>query len=349
MFTIKEFGTTKKGEQARLFTYTADNGMQFSVTDFGASIVSIIVPDKDNVMTDVVLGYDNVSDYEKYKNCMGATIGRVCNRIEKAFFDIDGKRYELSKNNGENHIHGGNVGFNHKIWDYKEVENGIEFYYMSVDGEEGYPGNLSVAVRYTIEKGNEFRIEYFAETDKDTLCNLTNHAYFNLEGYNSGDVLNHYVQINADCYTEANENSLPNGNINSVDNTDLDFRNYKKIGDGIGSNHYQIEPYKGYDINYVVNGYENDGKPKVIANVYCKESGIAMEVQTTMPGVQFYTGNYLNGTGIGKNNSEIKNHSGFCLETQYFPNAMAHKNFIKPILRKEEKYNHITSYKFGLI
>ena len=346
MFAIKEFGTTKKGERACLFTYTADSGMQFSVTDFGASIVSILVPNKDNVMTDVVLGYDKVSDYEEQENCMGAIIGRTCNRLENASFTIDEKRYELSRNNGKHHIHGGFSGFQKKIWKYKGLLNGIEFSYMSVDGEEGYPGNLTVTVRYTIENGNKLKLEYFAKTDKDTICNLTNHAYFNLQGYDSGDVLNHYVQIDADYYTEVDELSLPNGKINSVDNTVLDFRKHKKIGDGIHSNYYQIAPYKGYDINYVIKGYEKGTQPKAIANVYCKESGITMEVQTTMPGVQFYTGNYLEGSCKGKDESQIINHSGFCLETQYFPNAMAHNNFVQPLLRKGEKYHHITCYKF---
>ena len=346
MINIGDFGITREGYKTHIYTYTDNSGMQISVTDYGASLISVIVPDKNGKMRDVVLGYDTVTGYERQIQCVGSVIGRCCNRIEWSSFKLNGVKYNVTKNLGPHHIHGGRQGFLRKIWNYKEIENGIELSYLSKDLEEGYPGTLNITLRYMIKNGNTLVLEYEGISDKDTLCNITNHAYFNLNGYNSGKVYEHYIKINAEEYTEANKYAFPNGKINSVENTPMDFREFKKIGQDINSSFSQIKWSGGFDSNYVIKEYDGTDIPKVCAVVYSEESGIKLTALTTMPGLQFYTGNGLTGAYIGKKGHEMTNHDGFCLETQYYPNAMAYDNFIKPVLKAGEKYHHITSYEF---
>lgn len=346
---IKEkFGQTKSGEQIYKYTYRDKSGMEISATEYGASLVSVRVPDRDGNFRDVVLGYDDVSGYERQYQCVGNVIGRTCNRIADASFTLNGEKFNLTRNFGPHHMHGGIRGFSRRIWTCYELENGLEFHYVSPDGEENYPGTLIMSVRYIIENGNKLKLEYIGHSDKDTICNLTNHSYFNLNGYNSGDILNHYVQLNCDCFTEANKYAFPNGNILPVEGTVMDFRNGKRIGADIDSDYSQVAWYGGYDSNYGVTGYDGSKTPKPLAYAYAEESGIEMIVETTMPGVQFYTGNSLEDAPMGKGGNKIKKYQGFCLETQYFPDAMAHENFVKPILRAGETYHHITTYEFKI-
>lgn len=346
-YEIEEFGHTKSGEQAYLYTYRSDSGMEIKVTDYGASLVSLLVPDAQGNMRDVVLGFDSVSGYERQFQCLGAVIGRTCNRIEHACFTLNEKKYKLSKNFGKHNIHGGHRGFHKRFWKYAEIPGGMEFTYLSRDGEEGYPGNLTIAVRYIIENGTTLKLEYSGQSDQDTICNITNHSYFNLAGHESGSAEQQWIQIFADYYTESDKGGFPNGNLMPVQGTPMDFRRPKRIAEDINSDFPQIRWYQGYDSNFAIRDYDGKDIPKPVACAYDEESGIEMLVTSTMPGVQFYTGNCLNGCE-GKSHRIMQNHDGYCFETQYFPNAMAHKNFVPPILRRGETYHHITTYGFSV-
>lgn len=345
--TINEFGYTTDKRLTHIYTYTDKSGMEISVTDYGASLVSVKVPDRDGNFIDVVLGYSDVIYYEKQFQCVGSVIGRTCNRIRNARFVLDGKKYKLNKNFRMHNIHGGFVGFHKRIWDFEEIENGIQFKYFSPDGEERYPGNLNVSVRYTIENGNTLKLEYFGSTDKDTLCNLTNHSYFNLAGHDSGTMLNQYIQIEADYFAETDKNSFPNGNLVHVKDTVMDFRKMRRIGEYIDSADEQLIWNDGYDHNYVIRGYDGSDVLRDVAYAYAKETGITMKVKSNMPGVQFYSGNSLSRHQVGKTGLAMKKYDGFCLETQYFPDAMSHDNFEKPILRVGNEYHHVTSFEFS--
>ncbi|MBQ4069628.1 MAG: galactose mutarotase [Lachnospiraceae bacterium] len=349
MIEVKSFGITRNGDETQLYTYTDNSGVKFSVTNYGASLVSLIVPDRTGKLLDVVLGYDGVEGYERQFQCVGSVIGRCANRIERGRFNIDGEKYKVTKNFGPHHIHGGYKGFHRNIWTFKELDNGMEFSYISQDGEEGYPGMLNISIKYIIENGNTLVLEYDGISDKDTICNITSHAYFNLNGYNSGNVYSHFMQINSDEYAEANKYAFPNGKLVAVAGTPMDFRTPKMIGTDIDSSFKQIKWNNGYDTNYAIKEYDGSDIPQFCACTYSENSGIKMTTKTTMPGVQFYTGNCLTGAYVGKNGHIMKNHDGFCLETQYYPNAMAHDNFIKPILRAGERYHHITRYEFSTI
>ena len=326
-----------------IFSFTMQNSqISVELTNYGASVLSIRVPDKDGKMTDVVLGYKNLEDYIKSDKLLGATVGRCANRIEGGIVKIGSKTIQLSQNDGNNHIHGGFSGLNKKVWNFKQIDNGIEFSYLSHNGEEGYPGNLQIKVTYTIEVST-LKINYKAQSDKDTVFNPTNHTYFNLDG--KGDVLEQYVKINSDYYTENDENSLPNGKICSVENTPMDFRNFKKIGDDIECDFEQIKFGKGFDNNWVVKDY--DSGIKSVAQAYSEESGIKLEVLTDLPGVQFYSGNYLDTEFESRNDIKIDKRCGFCLECQYFPNSFKHDNFLKPIIKAGEIFNKNIIYKFN--
>lgn len=345
---IAEFGKTREGIEAHLYTYTDKSGMKISVTDYGASLVSVMVPDYRGNMVDVVLGFDNVSGYERQYQCVGSVIGRTCNRIEHAKFKIDGRKYKLTRNFGPHNIHGGRKGFSRQFFQCSPLENGIECTYLSVDGEENYPGNLSVSFRYTVENGDTLKLEYVCTTDKDTLCNLTNHSYFNLNGCDSGTTLDQNIQLFSDYFTEADKYAFPNGNILPVEGTDMDLRQIGKISRNLDSDYSQIKWCGGYDTNYAINGYDGSDVPKKVAYAYSDETKIAMEVESTMPGVQYYTGNSLDDAPVGKHGRQMHKHDGFCLETQYYPNAMAHDNFVQPILRVGDTYHHITTYRFTI-
>lgn len=336
------FGKTKDGKE--VWNYKLIGDIEVEISAYGASIVSLKVRDKSGKMIDVVLGYDSLTDYENNSKYLGATVGRCCNRIAKGQFELNGKNYNLICNDGNNHIHGGNEGFNSKVWDVEEIENGIRLNYFSPDGEEGYPANLNVSVTYTLN-GESLDIHYLAECDNDTVCNLTNHAYFNLSG--GGDILDEKVKIFADFFTENNAESVPTGKILSVNNTPMDFREFKTIGQHIESDYYQIKLAKGFDNNWVINDF--DGTVKKAAEAYDEKSGIKLEVFTDYPGIQFYSGNYLDGSSNGKDDIPIKNNSAFCLECQYFPNAINHKNFLQPLLKENNIYDKRIIYKFGTI
>lgn len=320
-----------------------NNYLEVEISEFGASIISIKTPDRHGKIVDVVLGYDDIEKYKRQTKYIGATVGRCCNRIKNGLIEIDGTKYQLNCNDSKNHLHGGDIGFDKKIWNSKEIENGVELNYISEDGEENYPGQLDVKVTYTL-KENSLVINYKATTNKTTICNLTNHTYFNLNGY--GNILQHQVQILADYFTENNQESIPTGKIIPVENTPMDFRNPQYIEKDINNEYYQIKYAKGFDNNWVLNNY--NGEIRKIATAYSELSGIELEVSTDLPGLQFYSGNFLDGAENGKNNIPIKNHSGFCLECQYFPDAFNHKNFPQPVLRVGEVYNKTIEYKFNV-
>ena len=349
MSVKKDFGIVG-GKAVYLFTIKNSKGMVAEITNYGATLVSLKVKDNKGKFDDVVLGYDKLEDYMKYKNYFGATVGRFANRIEKSSFEINGIQYKLAKNEGENHLHGGIVGFDKVVWEEKLLEEtsdkSIEFSYHSKDGEEGYPGNLNIRVKYTITEDNELKIEYYAISDKDTIVNLTNHSYFNLSGQGLGDILKHKLMINSDKFTINDKYSIPTGEIAEVNNTPMDFRKLTYIGENILSDYEQIVFGSGFDHNWIIN---NSGKKlSMAAEVYDEKSGRVMEVYTTKPGIQFYSGNFLNGLEPGKGGTTYTKRSGFCLETQYFPNSVKHKNFSSPILKAKQKYEHNTIYKFSI-
>jgi aldose 1-epimerase len=344
----KDFGIVNE-KQVYLYTIKNSKGMVAEITNYGGTLVSLKVPDNKGELDDVVLGYEKLEDYLNYKNFFGCTVGRFANRIENSSFELNGIQYKVAKNEGENHLHGGIVGFDKVVWEEElqseESNESVEFSYLSKDGEEGYPGNLNVKVKYTITEDNELKIEYYAVSDKDTIVNLTNHSYFNLSGQGSGDVLSHKLMINSDKFTVNDKYSIPTGEIAEVNNTPLDFRELTYIGKNIDSSHEQIIFGSGYDHNFIIN---NDGnKLSKAAEVYDEKTGRVMEVYTTKPGVQFYSGNFLKGLEPGKGGTTYVKRGGLCLETQHFPNSVKHKNFPTPILKAKEKYEHSTIYKFS--
>lgn len=335
------FGKTKYNED--VFIYTLKNDfLEVQLSNYGAAIRSLKVLNKTNCYTDVVLGYDDVQKYENQSKYIGATIGRCCNRLQNGELIINEKHYHLNCNDGKNHLHGGNIGFDKKNWLTSENDRGIEFSYISKDLEENYPGNLEVKVNYYL-KDSSLIINYCAKSDKDTVCNLTNHSYFNLAG--EGDILNQYVQIFADSFTENNSESLPTGKIISVEKTPMDFRIPKKIGQDIKKDYYQLKYANGFDNNWIINNY--DGTVQPAAKASCEESGITLEVYTDLPGIQFYSGNFLDGAENGKNNTPIKARNAFCLECQYFPNFIVNKNFPQPVIKAGEVYNKTIEYRFS--
>ncbi len=339
------FGKTPEGDVAHLFTLQNKNGLKAEITNYGGIIVSLFVPDKNGKVDDVVLGFDNMEGYIEKSPYFGAIIGRHGNRIEDACFELNGKKYSLLKNDGRNHLHGGAKGFDKVLWQVLEHNDSMmKLFYRSVDGEEGYPGNLDVTVTYRLSDDNELSIDYQAVSDADTVVNLTNHTYFNLAGHDAGDIFGHHLKINADKFTVNNQECLPTGEIRDVSGTPLDFRDGRKMGEGICSDDEQIVFFGGYDHNFVLNKSEND--LALVAELSEPVSGRTMKVYTTKPGVQLYTGNNINGEIIGKGGVRYDKHSGLCLETQYFPNAMKHSHFPTPVLKSGEEYRHTTIYQF---
>lgn len=350
------FNTTLNGKTIQLFTLKNKNGITVEITNYGGKVVSINVPDKNGVFKDIVLGFDHIDDYISGNPYFGALIGRFANRIAKGKFSLEGKDYQLATNNGENHLHGGIKGFNDVVWDATLVENGkeqsLELKYLSKDGEENYPGNLSVKVIYALTADNELKIEYFANTDQTTIINLTHHSFFNLKGEGNGDILDHRLFIEADEFTPNDRESIPLGKIRSVDNTAFDFREFTPIGKRIDSNEEQFsfsdeQLYfgNGYDHNYVL---KNDPDKIVLAAaVHEPESGRYMEVFTNQPGMQFYSGNFLDGTDKGKRGSKYPRRSAFCLETQHYPDSPNQPDFPSTVLEPNQEYNYTCIYKFS--
>ena len=341
------FGKTADGQAVDIYTLTNARGMEAKIINYGATVVSLKAPDRSGKMDDVVLGYDNLDGYLKDTRFFGCIVGRYGNRIAKGKFTLNGQTYTLAVNNDENHLHGGIKGFNKQIWQASEVNDpknpGLKLTYLSKDGEEGYPGNLSVTVIYTLTDDNGLKIEYNATTDKDTVVNLTNHSYFNLAG--KGTILNHEVMLNADRFTPTDKGSIPTGELRSVKGTPMDFTQPTAIGARIEQQDEQLIFGKGYDHNWVLNS--GGGTLALAARVTEPSTGRVMEVYTTEPGIQFYTGNFLDGTAIGKGGQAYQQRSGFCLETQHFPDSPNKPAFPSTVLKPGQTYVTTTIYKFS--
>ena len=339
----KEFGATKNGEKASCYVLKNSKGMEAVVSDFGASLLKLYVPDKDGKTQDVVLGYETLEDYENGGDSLGATVGRVANRIGMAEFELNGKKYELTKNdNGENTLHGGIDFYNKRMWDVKEEDDThVVFALVSPDGDQGFPGEVKIEVSYTITEENELKIHYHAIPDQDTLLNMTNHSYFNLSGHASGTAWNAKVWIDADAFTETDAELIPTGTVVPVEGTPMDFRKEKVVEKEVGADYTPLKLAGGYDHNWVLNG---KGFRKA-ASAESEETGIKMEVYTDLPGIQFYSGNFLAGSK-GKEGAVYEKGYGICFETQYFPDAIHKENFESPITKAGEVYDTTTVYKF---
>jgi len=335
------FGKLPDGTAVTLYTLSNANGLTASVATYGTIITELHVPDRRGKPCDIVLGFDNLAQYLKGHPYFGCTVGRMANRIARGRFMLDGKTYALAINNGLNHLHGGLKGFDKVVWKAEpRAGAAVKFTYTSRDGEEGYPGTLTVAVTMTLTDANELRLDYHAKADKPTPVNLTNHSYFNLAG--EGDVLGHELMIAAKYYTPSDSASIPTGEIKPVIGTPMDFTKPLPIGARFAQ--LGTDPV-GYDHNYVLNA---SGKRLVLAaRVHDPRSGCIMEVHTTQPGVQLYTGNFLDGSLKGKGRVVYRQHSGFCLETQHFPDSVHQARFPSVILRPDQTYRHTTIHKFS--
>ena len=341
------FGKMPDGQEVHLYTLTNANGMQVAITNYGGRIVSILAPDRNGKMADVVLGFDNLTDYMKYNTYFGALVGRYANRIGGAQFTLDGKVYHLPVNNGPNSLHGGIKGFDKRVWTAKEIpgdEPGLELTYFSKDGEEGYPGNLQAKVVYTLTKDNSIKIDYSATTDKDTVINLTNHSYFNLAGEGNGDILKQVLMINSNEITPVDATQIPTGKIMNVAGTPFDFRKPTPIGARIDEDNQQLKNGKGYDINYILD--RKGPGLELAARAYDPESGRELEVYTTEPGVQLYSGNFLDGSVHGKGGVAYGKRSAFCLETQHYPDSPNHPDFPTTELKPGQTFHQVTVFKF---
>ena len=354
---VKEDFGQFKGQPVELYTITNNHGTVMKVTTYGGTITELFVPDKSGQMGNVVLGFDNLDgyispEYEKSNPNFGAIIGRYGNRIAKGKFTLDGVEYILATNNGENHLHGGNIGFNRVVWVAQPIEkadgNALELTYTSRDMEEGYPGNLQVTVTYMLTDDNELIIDYRAVTDKATPCNLTNHSYFNLSAGNQPTIAGHELTILADQYTEVDSGLIPTGNLPDVAGTPMDFTAPYKIGERIDADFEQLKIGGGYDHNWVIRSCICNDLLTLAATVYEPLSGRFMEVLTTEPGVQFYAGNFLDGTLTGTDNIKYIHRAGLCLETQHFPDSPNQPTFPSTILQPGQTYQTQTIYKFSV-
>lgn len=344
----RTFGKMADGQSIDLYTLTNRQGMEVGITNYGGRVVSILVPDRLGKMADVGLGFGSLDGYLGDKSCFGALVGRYANRIANGRFALDGTQYKLAQNDGANSLHGGLKGFDKRVWNARELpgdQRALELTYLSKDGEEGYPGNLSVKVVYSLTDSNELRIDYTATTDKDTVLNLTNHSYFNLAGQGSGDILKHELRINADRFTPIDDTLIPTGELRQVEGTPLDFRKPTAIGARINEDHEQLKFGKGYDHNFVLN--HKGGELALAAHVTEPESGRVLEVLTTQPGLQFYSGNFLDGTVHGKEGKVYGRRSAFCLETQHFPDSPNKPAFPSTELKPGQTYHETTIYKFS--
>ncbi|MEO8393290.1 MAG: aldose epimerase family protein [Chloroflexota bacterium] len=340
----RPYGTTGLG--AAVDEYTLSSGqMEVKIITFGGNVTSIRVPDRVGALANVVLGFSSLEGYEAQKSYIGALIGRYGNRIAQGKFTLDGREYSIPQNDGTNSLHGGTIGFDKRIWTAEEISGessvGLKLTYLSPDGEEGYPGTLALTVVYTLSDDNSLRIDYSATTDAPTVLNLTNHSYFNLAG--SGDVYDHVLMLAADNFTPVDANLNPTGGIAPVAGTALDFRIGKEIGRDIHSSENQMVLARGFDHNWVLNGGATP-----FARVSEPTSGRVLEITTTEPGVQFYSGNFLDGTLVGANGATIRQGDGFCLETQHYPDSPNHANFPSTVLRPDETFQSTTTFKFSV-
>lgn len=336
------FGKLPDGREIEQYILTNSSGLKARLITYGATLVSLEVPDQDGQFADITLGHDSLEGYLTSSPYFGSIVGRYGNRIAKGQFTLNGIKYQLATNDGENHLHGGVKGFDKVVWKAEPVQSegavGVKFSYLSQDGEEGYPGNLSVTVIYTLTDDNELKISYEAETDKPTPVNLTHHSYFSLVGQGEDNILGHELMINADKYTPVDENLIPTGEIREVKDTPMDFTTPTAIGSRIN------EVKGGYDHNYVLNS--GGGTMALAARLFEPKSGRAMEIHTTEPGIQFYSGNFLDGSISGKGGKIYYKHYGLCLETQHFPDSPNKPNFPSTILNPGEKYKSLTIHKF---
>jgi len=344
------FGNTAEGTSVELFTLKNSKGVEAEITNYGGIVVSLKVPDRNHKLDDVLLGYADLDSYRRKHPYFGALVGRYANRIAKGAFALEGKTYKLAVNNGENSLHGGLVGFDKRVWGAKSqitaAGPALELTYISKDGEEGYPGNLAVKVIYTLTENNELKIDYTATTDKTTVINLTNHNYFNLAGEGSSTILGHELVVNADRFTPVGATQIPTGELRKVADSPFDFRTPFKIGARIDSKDEQLQVGMGYDHNFIINDY--DGSLRSAAKVYEPTSGRTLEVLTTEPGVQFYSGNNLDGSLVGKSGKKYQRRFGFCLEAQHFPDSPNKPEFPSVVLKPGQTYHQTTIYRFGV-
>lgn len=351
---MKSFGQTENGTETFLYTLTNANGLKADITNYGGTVVRLIVPDRDGNMNDVVLGYNTLAEYLLETPYFGSIIGRVGNRIANGRFELNGKTYDLVTNNFPAdmpcHLHGGTVGYDKVVWEadpfIEDNTPGLKLHYLSRDGEEGYPGNLDVTVWYRLTNDNSLKIDYLATTDAATPVNLTNHSYFNLRGEGNGDILSHVVTLDAAHYTPVTAGLIPTGEIGPVEGTPFDFTTPHPIGERIDADYEQIKFGGGYDHNWVLDN--QDGDLALAATAFEPDTGRVMEVWTTEPGVQFYCGNFLDGSLIGKSGKPYPRRSGFCLETQHYPDSVNQPNFPSTILNPGEKYQSTTLFRFSV-
>ena len=343
------FGKTKEGQPVEIYTLTNANGMEVSITTDGGAVVSLKTPDRNGKFADVVLGFDNLDGYLAPEPYFGALVGRYGNRIAKGRFTLDGHEYHLAQNNDGNSLHGGLQGLDKRVWTARDASTkeipALELTYLSKDGEEGYPGNLQIKVTYSLTPKNELKIDYTATTDKATVLNLTNHSYFNLAGQGAGDILSHAVMIPAERFTPVDSTLIPTGELKSVTGTPFDFRKPAPIGARINQDDEQLKFGKGYDHNFVL--IPKNAGLSLAARVTEPSSGRIMEVRTSQPGLQFYTGNFLDGTIHGKGGKVYGLRSAFCMETQHFPDSPNHPKFPSTVLKPGRQYQSTTVYRFS--
>ncbi|BCX03907.1 MAG: aldose 1-epimerase [Candidatus Roseilinea sp.] len=341
------FSKLPDGSEVEQYTLTNEGGLTVQIITYGGIITALRAPDRNGTPGDIVLGFDSLAGYLAGHPYFGCIVGRFANRIAGGRFTLDGVAYQLAVNNGPNHLHGGLAGFDKKLWRATTGRSdgaiSVALSYLSRDGEEGYPGNLHVTVTYTLTRDNALHIRYLARTDKPTILNLTNHTYFNLAG--QGDILDHEVTINADHFTPVNETLIPTGELQPVAGTPLDFRQPMRIGARINDPHEQLVRAGGYDHNFIINGAM--GELRFAARVYEPSSGRVLEVYTTEPGMQLYTGNFLDGSIVGKGGTVYGRRAGLCLETQHFPDSPNQPNFPSAVLRPSESFHSATVFKFG--
>ena len=344
-----DFGKTPDGVAVALYTLKNSKGMEARIITYGGAIVSLKTPDRTGAMGDIVLGYDTLADYLAGKSYFGALIGRYANRIAHGKFTLEGKPYSVPVNDGENALHGGIRGFDKRIWTARALPDGaLEMTYKSADGEEGYPGNLTATVTYTLTDDNHLRIHYVAVTDKPTVLNLTNHSYFNLKGAGEGDILGHLVTLNADQFLPIDAGFIPIGELRLVQNTPFDFRRPRTPGERIAQPDEQLKLGNGYDHNWLLNRPQmNAGMLSLAARVEATVSGRVMEIYPDQPGIQFYTGNFLDGTDKGKGGKIYNQHAGFCFETQHYPDSPNQAKFPSTELKPGQKYDTTTEWRFS--
>jgi len=347
--TRQPFGSTKDGKSVELFTLRNKNGMEAKITNYGGIVVSLLAPDRNGKMGDVVLGYGTLDEYIADNPYFGALIGRYGNRIGNARFTLEGVEYKLAANDGVNTLHGGVKGFDKVVWEAEEAEAkdgaALRLTYVSPDGEEGFPGRLKTEVVYTLTDANELKLDYGAVTDKATVVNLTHHSYFNLAGEGSGLILDHLLTLDADQFTPVDTGLIPTGELRSVEGTPMDFRKPTRIGERIGVDDEQLKRGRGYDHNWVLNKTTNE--LTLVARVEDPSSGRIMEILTTEPAIQFYSGNFLTGKNVGKSGRPYVYRSGFCLETQHYPDSPNKPEFPSTVLDPRDKYTSTTVYRFS--